>query len=30
MALADKYFKEEINKLLTEGFNDEAYDVRPK
>jgi thymidylate synthase len=30
MALADKYFKEEINKLLTEGFNDEAYEVRPK
>ena len=30
MSLADKYFKEEINKLLTEGFNDEAYEVRPK
>jgi hypothetical protein len=30
MALADKYFKEEINKLLTEGFNDKDYEVRPK
>ncbi len=30
MALADKYFKEEVNKLLTEGFNDEAFEVRPK
>lgn len=29
MALADKYFKEEVNKLLTEGFNDEQYKVRP-
>lgn len=29
MALADKYFKEEVNKLLTEGFNDEQYEVRP-
>ena len=30
MATADKYFKEEITKILTEGFNDEAYEVRPK
>ena len=30
MALADRYFKEEVNKLLTEGFNDKDYDVRPK
>lgn len=30
MALADKYFKEEVNKLLTEGFNDKDYEVRPK
>ena len=29
MALADKYFKEEINKILTEGFNDKDYEVRP-
>ena len=27
MALADKYFKEEINKILTEGFNDKDYEV---
>ena len=30
MALADKYFKEEVNKILTSGFNDEAFEVRPK
>lgn len=30
MALADKYFKEEVNKLLATGFNDEAFEVRPK
>ena len=30
MALADKYFKEEVNKLLTEGFNDKDYPVRTK
>ena len=30
MSLADKYFKEEVNKLLAEGFNDEAFEVRPK
>ena len=29
MALADKIFKEEVNKLLTEGFNDKDYEVRP-
>ncbi len=29
MSLADKYFKDEVNKLLTEGFNDENYEVRP-
>ena len=30
MSLADKYFKEEVNKILNTGFNDEAYEVRPK
>ena len=30
MALADKYFKEEVNIILTSGFNDENYEVRPK
>lgn len=30
MSQADKYFIEEAAKLLTEGFNDEAYPVRPK
>lgn len=30
MALADKYFKEEVNTILTSGFNDENYEVRPK
>lgn len=29
MGVADKYFKEEVNKLLEEGFNDEDYSVRP-
>ena len=29
MSLADKYFKEEVNKLLTEGFNDKDFPVRP-
>lgn len=29
MSIADKYFKEEVNRLLTEGFNDEDYPVRP-
>ena len=29
MSLADKYFKEEVNKLLTEGFNDKDFLVRP-
>lgn len=30
MSLADKYFKEEVNRILTTGFNDEQYEVRPK
>jgi len=30
MSLADKYFKEEVNQILTSGFNDEQYEVRPK
>lgn len=30
MSLADKYFKEEFNDLMTKGFADTAYDVRPK
>ena len=30
MSVADQYFKEEANELLTNGFNDEAYEVRPK
>lgn len=30
MAIADKYFKEEVNQILTSGFNDEQYEVRPK
>jgi thymidylate synthase len=30
MSVADKYFKEEIKDLLENGFNDEAYEVRPK
>ena len=29
MSQADKYFKEEVNKLLTEGFNDKDFEVRP-
>ena len=29
MSLADKYFKEEVNELLTNGFNDKDYKVRP-
>jgi len=29
MSLADKYFKEEVNDLLTIGFNDKDFDVRP-
>ena len=27
MSLADKYFKEEVNQILTSGFNDEQYEV---
>jgi thymidylate synthase len=30
MSLADKYFKDEVNQILTQGFNDEQYEVRPK
>ena len=30
MSQADKYFKEEVNRLLTEGFNDKDFEVRPK
>ena len=30
MALADKYFKEEVNQILSSGFNDKEYEVRPK
>lgn len=30
MSLADKYFKEEVNRILTSGFNDQQYEVRPK
>ena len=30
MSLADKYFKEEINEILTNGFNDKYFEVRPK
>ena len=30
MSIADKYFKQEVNKILTEGFNDQNYLVRPK
>ena len=30
MSLADKYFREEVNKILTEGFNDKDFEVRPK
>ena len=29
MSLADKYFKKEINTLLSKGFNDKDYKVRP-
>ena len=29
MSVADKYFKEEANELLTNGFNDKDYPVRP-
>lgn len=30
MSLADKYFKEEINEILANGFNDNDFEVRPK
>lgn len=29
MSLADTYFKNEVNQILTSGFNDEQYEVRP-
>lgn len=29
MSIADKYFKKEVNEILTNGFNDENYNVRP-
>lgn len=29
MSLADKYFKEEVEDILTKGFNDKDYPVRP-
>ena len=30
MSVADKYFKDAVNKILTEGVSDEAFAVRPK
>ena len=30
MSIADLYFKDEVNELLTNGFNDKDYSVRPK
>ena len=30
MSVADKYFKTEVNEILEHGFNDEAFEVRPK
>ncbi len=30
MSIADIYFKNEVNELLTTGFNDKDYSVRPK
>ena len=29
MGIADKYFKDEVNELLTNGFNDKDFSVRP-
>ena len=29
MGIADSYFKAEVNELLTNGFNDKDYEVRP-
>ena len=29
MSLADKYFKEEAQDILTKGFDDKDYPVRP-
>jgi len=30
MSQADKYFKEEVNDIITKGFNDKDFAVRPK
>lgn len=30
MSRADQYFIQESFKIITEGFSDEAYEVRPK
>lgn len=30
MSVADEYFRKEANELLTKGFNDAGYEVRPK
>lgn len=30
MSLADKYFKEELQDILTKGFDDKDFEVRPK
>jgi len=30
MSVADKYFKDAVNKILTKGVSDEAFEVRPK
>lgn len=30
MSIADKYYKEEVKEILTNGFNDKDYPVRPK
>jgi thymidylate synthase len=29
MSLADKYFKAEVNEILTNGFDDKEFKVRP-
>lgn len=29
MSLADKYFKQEVTEILTNGFDDKDYNVRP-
>ena len=30
MSIADLFFKDEVNELLTNGFNDKDFPVRPK